>query len=133
MWELESKGGTIAKSDVPILIAGETGSGKERFTRHLHELPVCGRRLVKFLSDSTASSSIERILVDGQFPSELLYRVSAYRISMPLLRERRQEIPELFGLMLADISTGDAAVPYAGPGAMRALMEYSWPGNLREL
>jgi DNA-binding NtrC family response regulator len=83
---------------------------------------------------STTSAPIDKLAAEGRFLPELLYRVSAYRISLLPLRERRQDIPELFRLMMSEIARregGQAPVP--GPGVMAALMDYSWPGNIREL
>src|SRR2546430_1090152 len=56
MRELQSKTAPIAGSYVPILIEGETGTGKERLAQHLHELRAAGGRLVRFLCDSSPSA-----------------------------------------------------------------------------
>ena len=58
MRELESKAEPIARSYMPILIEGETGTGKERLARHLHLLRATGGHLVKFLCDSSPGGSI---------------------------------------------------------------------------
>src|ERR1017187_343681 len=55
MRELQSKAAPIARSYAPILIEGETGTGKECLAQHLHELRAAGGRLVKFLCDSSPS------------------------------------------------------------------------------
>src|SRR5262249_21726343 len=83
---------------------------------------------------STTSENVERLRVSAQFIPELFYRISAYRVSLPPLRERRPDIPQLFSLMVSDIGRQlglAAAVPKTR--VMEALMDYSWPGNLREL
>ena len=191
MRDLQNKAAQIARSYVPILIEGETGTGKERLAQHLHELRAAGGRLVRFLCDSapsvvfgetacsgemgleeasrdtlllkrihrlpvsaqervllwfdeirgpypflisTTSDTIERLAAPERFIPELLYRISAYRIALPPLRERRQDIPQVFRLMLAEIGQQmDVRVVMPNLRAMEALMDYSWPGNLREL
>ena len=58
MRELEWKAEPIARSYVPILIEGETGTGKERLARHLHVLRASSGHLVKFLCDFSAGGGI---------------------------------------------------------------------------
>ena len=61
-----------------------------------------------------------------RFRSDLLYRLQVLTISLPPLRERREDIPALaLSLMPRGATLSDAA--------MRALLRYEWPGNIREL
>jgi transcriptional regulator with GAF, ATPase, and Fis domain len=71
---------------------------------------------------------------NGLFREDLWYRLSVFPISLPPLRQRKDDIPLLvnhfcntFGKKL-----GKSLLSVA-PGAMKALQEYSWPGNVREL
>ena len=83
---------------------------------------------------STTADSLEQLAAGGQFLPELLYRISAYRILLPPLRERREDIPQLFRLMLSE-AADEKGVPAPLPirGSSIFLLDYSWPGNLREL
>jgi len=111
--------------------------------KRIDRLPVSVQERILVLLDdpcrsfplliSTASSSIEMMAAEGHFLPELLYRISVYRISMPPLRERWRDIPDLFRIMLDEISPTATTVPMPDQKAMKVLMEYSWPGNLREL
>ncbi|MEZ4423609.1 MAG: sigma-54 dependent transcriptional regulator [Gemmatimonadota bacterium] len=74
----------------------------------------------------------------GRFRDDLFYRLNVFRIALPPLRERQEDIPLLAEhrlLRLADISGRgrDAGDPPLSPLAMRMLRAYPWPGNVREL
>ncbi len=70
----------------------------------------------------------------GTFRADLLYRIRVARIQLPPLRERREDIPLLARLFLAQVrTTNRQTVPEVGVDAMRLLLTYPWPGNVREL
>jgi two-component system nitrogen regulation response regulator GlnG len=71
---------------------------------------------------------------DGAFRLDLFHRLNDYRISLPPLRERGEDIELLVEHFLARCSRS-LGKPIQGiaPEAMRLLKEYSWPGNVREL
>jgi two-component system response regulator HydG len=71
----------------------------------------------------------------GEFREDLLYRLDVISISMPALRERRDDLPELIAYFLKQAR---AKYPGALPEtlsreALDCLLAYDWPGNLREL
>ena len=68
----------------------------------------------------------------GRFREDLLYRIRVARIHVPPLRERREDIPILTKVFLAQ-GTAHKRVQGVEPAAMQRLMEHSWPGNVREL
>ena len=68
---------------------------------------------------------------DGTFREDLYYRLNVIPITLPPLRDRRDDIPILARHFLEKFSSG---VPMrVSQPAMRALMAYSWPGNVRQL
>ncbi len=71
---------------------------------------------------------------NGQFREDLWYRLSVFPISLPSLRQRKDDIPQLVNHFSNTFSKklGKSLVTVA-PGAMKALQDYSWPGNVREL
>jgi len=80
-----------------------------------------------------ASNARLRDLADsGQFRSDLLFRLSAFELDLPALRDRGNDVLELAEYFLSNL-------PNAGPprvlgeSAKLALLAYSWPGNVREL
>jgi DNA-binding NtrC family response regulator len=70
----------------------------------------------------------------GRFREDLLFRLNTIEIRLPPLRDRREDIGPLAGLFLLRYAQRyRKEIRGFEPGAMRALTEYSWPGNIREL
>lgn len=71
---------------------------------------------------------------DGAFRSDLYYRISSIPLTMPALRDRREDILPLAHTLLArgaaDLNRGAVRL---SADAERALQGYAWPGNIREL
>ncbi len=77
---------------------------------------------------------MEQALAERRFREDLFYRLNAFVIEVPPLRERRVEIPYL----LRDMARAQAATHQVepiefSPQLISAALEYQWPGNLREL
>jgi DNA-binding NtrC family response regulator len=68
----------------------------------------------------------------GRFREDLYYRLNVVTITLPLLRERRQDIPELIEHFLTTRPVGPARCRVA-PEALEVMTRYDWPGNVREL
>jgi DNA-binding NtrC family response regulator len=68
----------------------------------------------------------------GRFREDLFYRLNVVTIALPPLRERRSDIPELVEHFLATRRFGSVRFQ-VDPDAMKALVAYDWPGNIREL
>ena len=79
--------------------------------------------------------NLQDLVQAGTFRSDLLYRVRVARLSLPALRDRREDIPLLtevfFGQARAVTKKWDIQEIHAD--AMQQLMRYRWPGNVREL
>jgi transcriptional regulator with PAS, ATPase and Fis domain len=70
----------------------------------------------------------------GHFRPDLLYRIRIARITLPPLRERREDIPLLVASFLGQSRAATAKpVKDVSSAAMRILLQYHWPGNVREL
>jgi DNA-binding NtrC family response regulator len=87
---------------------------------------------VRFLSATNVD--IETAVAKGTFRSDLMYRLNTLTLAVPPLRERRDEIETLVATFVSqacrDASRETVAV---SDEAMRCLLEYRWPGNIREL
>lgn len=70
---------------------------------------------------------------EGEFRSDLFYRLSAFEISVPPLRERREDIALLAEHFLNSRKFSRNIAKRFSPSALRALADYGWPGNIREL
>jgi DNA-binding NtrC family response regulator len=68
----------------------------------------------------------------GRFREDLLYRLNVIALQMPLLMERKDDIPILVEYFLAQ-KTKSRNVKTLSPRALKVLMDYDWPGNVREL
>jgi transcriptional regulator with GAF, ATPase, and Fis domain len=80
---------------------------------------------------AATNSDLSRMVADGAFREDLYYRLNVIPILVPSLRERRDDIPLLVKHFLEKFAPG---VPmHVSQGAMRALMAYQWPGNVRQL
>ena len=68
----------------------------------------------------------------GQFREDLYFRISTFRINVPGLRERSDDILPLSNFFLVKYGNGQQ-VPNLSPDALTKLLGYEWPGNVREL
>jgi DNA-binding NtrC family response regulator len=77
---------------------------------------------------------LEEMTETGAFRKDLFYRVNVTNIKVPPLRERTEDIPLLASHFLKRFTTEyGKPIHDIRPGAMELLVEYSWPGNIREL
>ena len=78
--------------------------------------------------------SLSNEMTKGNFRTDLFYRIRVARITVPELRERREDIPLLAASFLAQFSAaGGKQVTELSHEAVRLLMAHPWPGNVREL
>jgi two-component system, NtrC family, response regulator len=70
----------------------------------------------------------------GTFREDLYYRLNVVHIEVPPLRDRREDLPLLIRYFLERFSKElNKETPTLSPGAMEVVMDYPWPGNIREL
>jgi two-component system, NtrC family, response regulator AtoC len=83
---------------------------------------------------SATNQNLEALVRSGQFREDLYYRLMVVPIHMPALRERREDIPLLARHYVHHFAQSfNKHFRRISPEAERRLMEYSWPGNIREL
>jgi DNA-binding NtrC family response regulator len=91
---------------------------------------------VDFRLISATNRPLEQFIHDGRFREDLYYRINAFSIRLPSLRERPVDIPVLASCFLARYCAANG-LPLDGkafsPEAMAQLQAYPWPGNIREL
>ena len=75
---------------------------------------------------------LRQMVADGRFRQDLYYRISAYPIHLPALRERRDDIPLLVESFLQR-AADDGRRLSVTPQAVEKLQSHDWPGNIREL
>jgi formate hydrogenlyase transcriptional activator len=77
---------------------------------------------------------LEGMILEKQFRSDLFYRLNVVPISLPPLRERAEDIPPLVRHFVRQFSKRiGKVIDMIPPGAMDALRQHRWPGNIREL
>jgi DNA-binding NtrC family response regulator len=214
MKKIRAQVAQVAKVDIPVLLLGESGVGKEVVARLIHKLsrrtsrtmvkvncaalpldlleselfgyesgaftganrskpgmlelcdkgtifldeigemsPVLQAKLLHVLQDgrfsrlggrSTVTSdfrvlaatnvNVKEAIGTKAFREDLYYRLNAFTINIPPLRERREEIPILVKHFMQQFSEKyDCAPAECSQQLIRACLRYSWPGNLREL
>jgi two-component system response regulator AtoC len=203
----------VAASDVPLLIEGETGSGKEVLARQIHansprahkpflklncaalpgelveselfgyergaftgaftskpgkfELAQGGTILLDEIGDmdvrlqakllhvlqdkecerlggkdripldvrvmAATHCDLMKAIDDGRFRADLYYRLNVVGIRVPALRERQADIQAAAEFFLRKHGAGGPSAAMLSPALRQAMLEYEWPGNLREL
>jgi DNA-binding NtrC family response regulator len=79
--------------------------------------------------------NLEEMVRNGEFREDLFYRLNGYTINLPPLRDRPEDISLLLEYFLnrARREMNKPAVEGITPGALDALQNYAWPGNIRQL
>jgi two-component system response regulator HydG len=109
-------------------------------------LDVIERRVVRAVGSSKERSVDVRIVAathrdvaqrvkSGAFREDLFYRLNVVSVTLPPLRERREDLPELIEhfLALSRARYPQSRVERVSPEAMERLLAHAWPGNVREL
>jgi len=79
---------------------------------------------------SASNKDIEKLSKEGKFREDLYYRLCQIRLDLPSLRERREDIP----LLIDTFVRQEAGKPLKiSSRLLKAMLEYDWPGNIREL
>src|SRR5271168_4729759 len=78
---------------------------------------------------AATNRDLEKEVAAGRFREDLFHRLNVVRLTLPPLRERKEDIPALIERFLAD-APGRYSISH---GALEAMLDYNWPGNIREL
>lgn len=98
--------------------------------------PLGARRpkMIDFRVIAATNRDLEERVREGYFRKDLYYRLNVITITLPPLREIKEDIPVLAGHFLMKLRRRIAsAVEEIAPEMMQWLMAYEWPGNIREL
>jgi DNA-binding NtrC family response regulator len=97
---------------------------------------VGGTRPIKIDVRVVAATNrdLRAMVSDGRFRDDLYYRINVLSVDVPPLRERRDDIPVLINYFLRKHTRNSShLVRGLAPETRRLLMDYSWPGNVRQL
>ncbi|HEY7958012.1 MAG TPA: sigma 54-interacting transcriptional regulator [Polyangia bacterium] len=83
---------------------------------------------------AATNRDLKKMVERGEFREDLYYRVNVISLTVPPLRERRDDVPLLVDHFLRRNAKGRRLkVKRLGQGCLDRMMEYAWPGNIREL
>ncbi|MGO4889759.1 sigma-54 interaction domain-containing protein [Anaerobacillus sp. MEB173] len=83
---------------------------------------------------AATNRDLEKMIENGSFREDLYYRLNVISISVPPLRERIEDIPELIQLFLKEFSAKYATpIPKIDPEVMYTFLQHRWQGNVRQL
>jgi two-component system response regulator PilR (NtrC family) len=136
-----SRAGRIEQADRGTLFLDEVGTMSMALQMKL--LRVLQEREFERIGDgkpirvdvrivAATNSELGKMVREGSFREDLYYRLNVIQLELPPLRERRDDIPLLVQHFLKKYSMGVGA-PMISQDAMRRLMAFSWPGNVRQL
>jgi DNA-binding NtrC family response regulator len=80
---------------------------------------------------ASTNTRLERLVKTGAFRADLYYRLCVFSVTLPPLRERRDDLLPLCAHFLA--KHGNGAAPRLSSSAIEAILSHDWPGNVREL
>jgi two-component system response regulator AtoC len=81
---------------------------------------------------ASSNKDLKQLAEKGEFRQDLYYRLNAITIPVPPLRERREDLPDLILYFLKKFSPPERKTSIS-QDAFQVLMDYDWPGNIREL
>ena len=89
---------------------------------------------VDFRCVAATNRDLDAMVKEGTFRFDLFYRLNIFRLQLPPLRDRREDIPLLADALLKKHAASMNRVqPRLSPEAVELLLNYPWPGNVREL
>ncbi len=82
---------------------------------------------------AASNRELPRMVREGHFREDLLYRLNVFPLTIPPLRERKSDIPELAQFFLARCTVSRGRPLMIDPESFEALERHDWPGNIRQL
>lgn len=135
--------GKLKQADGGTVLLDEIGdmslSAQAKLLRLLDKKPVQrvgGRRdvTIDLRIIAATNQDLEGLMATGKFRRDLYYRLNVAHISLPPLRARKEDLPLLLRHFIGEINTRlTKQVRGVSPGLVERLLQYDWPGNIREL
>ena len=130
-----AEGGTIFLDEIGD-ISLKTQTDMLRVLQEREITRVGGNQSIKvdFRVVAATNRPLELMIEEGKFRPDLYYRLNVFRIELPPLRDRREDIPLLVNAFVRKFSREmSKRITRVNPRAMDILQQYNWPGNVREL
>jgi two-component system, NtrC family, response regulator HydG len=130
-----AEGGTVFLDEIGD-ISLKTQTDLLRVLQEREITRVGGHQPIKvdFRCVAATNKDLETLIADGHFRPDLFYRLNVFRIELPPLRERREDIPLLVQHFIQKYAMQmNKRITGITPAAMALIQQYHWPGNVREL
>jgi two-component system, NtrC family, response regulator HydG len=130
-----AEGGTVFLDEIGD-ISLKTQTDLLRVLQEREIVRVGGNQAIKvdFRCVAATNRDLEKAIEEGKFRPDLFYRLNVFRIELPALRERRDDIPMLVNHFVGKFSLQmNKKITRVAPGAMNLLQQQPWTGNVREL
>ncbi len=131
----KADGGTLFLDeigDLPLTLQPKLLHAVEEKT--VSPVGVVGRKFVDVRIIAATNQDLSSMVANFQFRSDLYYRLNAYQIHVPPLRDRVDDIPELCSYFIDHYAQSlERQSPKIRPDGLQQLKQYIWPGNIREL
>ncbi len=130
-----AEGGTVFLDEIGD-ISLKTQTDLLRVLQEREITRVGGNQTIKvdFRCVAATNKNLEKLIEEGKFRPDLFYRLNVFRIELPALRERRDDIPALVNHFVHKFSQAmNKRITRVAPAAMNQLQQQPWLGNVREL
>ncbi len=130
-----AEGGTVFLDEIGDITL-KTQTDLLRVLQEREITRVGGNQIIKvdFRCIAATNKDLEKLIEEGKFRPDLFYRLNVFRIELPPLRERREDIPVLVDHFVRKFSLAmNKRVTRVAPAAMNSLQQQPWMGNVREL
>jgi DNA-binding NtrC family response regulator len=130
-----AEGGTIFLDEIGD-ISLKTQTDLLRVLQEREITRVGGNQNIKvdFRCIAATNKDLEKLIEEGKFRPDLFYRLNVFRIELPPLRERHDDIPVLVDHFVRKFSLAmNKRINRVSPAAMNQLQQQPWLGNVREL
>src|SRR5271166_2331565 len=130
-----AEGGTVFLDEVGDITL-KTQTDLLRVLQEREIVRVGGNQIIKvdFRCIAATNKDLERLIEEGKFRPDLFYRLNVFRIELPPLRARREDIPPLVDHFVRKFSLAmNKRIMRISPAAMNQLQQQLWLGNVREL
>jgi len=130
-----AEGGTVFLDEIGD-ISLKTQTDLLRVLQEREITRVGGNQIIKvdFRCIAATNKNLEQLIEEGKFRPDLFYRLNVFRIELPPLRDRREDIPLLVDHFVRKLSLAmNKRINRVSPAAMTLLQQQPWLGNVREL
>ena len=130
-----AEGGTVFLDEIGDITL-KTQTDLLRVLQEREITRVGGNQIIKvdFRCIAATNKDLEKLIDEGKFRPDLFYRLNVFRLELPALRERREDIPALVDHFVRKFSLAmNKRITRVSPTAMNQLQQQSWLGSVREL